>query len=419
MASKSKTIRRNMQHLQHNGVKPLAVIGNRSARADYWRIKNCIWIALHNQKYDIRIEYKIPEISTRIEAYKCKSYYKQLKRIYNLLLRYAKNSNSLKTDMIGHSGHLEDCDVVLFRCNQVVELDEYHHFNSLRGKVLDLYPSNLPLAFNLKAYQKKCTGANINVVSIWNDVLRDFLPWIVGINPTVRIDVSAISNSIFYLSATDVLNCVMASDAKIKFFKRKKGRISCGKYLDSVSRNVDEEKNIIYKYLLDKYKKVWWGYPSGAHAKLSGYQNSKAYSNLKEIYSALEIQKKKVKIGKSLLSKCDIYIPGEKRIVELDEVRHFTEPRATALKNYPKKLKIAFDKDEYSDFCSQINLKDNDPPNRDEQRAWFDTLRDFLPLSSGEYKPVIRMPLFETKKTNLPLDKRSIITRLENGLKIV
>ena len=46
------------------------------------------------------------------------------------------------------------------------------------------------------------------------------------------------------------------------------------------------------------------------------------------------------------------------------------------------------------------------------------TLRDFLPLNDGKYKPVIRIPLFETKRTDLRLDEEAIIKRLENGLQI-
>ena len=162
-----------------------------------WLIKNNIWIALYRQGYDIRVEYKIPEISTRIADYEGKPYFKHLKRIYDFLSPYDNSKNFLKTGKIGNSGHLEDCDIFLGRSNQVVELDEKQHFNSLRGEVLDMYPSDLPLAFNRKEYRGKCgkkaIGKNGKVVSIWNDVLRDFLPWIAGINPTARIDVTAIS----------------------------------------------------------------------------------------------------------------------------------------------------------------------------------------------------------------------------------
>jgi hypothetical protein len=388
-----------------------------------WLVKNNIWIALYRLGYDIRVEYKIPEISTRIADYESKPYFKHLKRIYDYLSPYDNSKNFLKTVRIGNSGHLEDCDIFLGRSNQVVELDEKQHFNSLRGEVLDMYPSDLPLAYNRKEYRRKCRkkaiGKNEKVVSIWNDVLRDFLPWIAGINPTVRIDVTAISTAVTDIPAHAVLDCIKASDKAIEFYKEKKGEISSLKYKDSLSRNVDEEKNVIYLYLLDNYEKVFWGYPSGQFANLSQYNKKEIYPYLKIIYAALENYRgRKIKIGKKELANCDIYIPGEQRIVELDEVRHFTELRAVALNNFPKELTIAFDKDEYADCCNRIKMKDDDPPYRDEQRAWYDTLRDFFPLSDGKYKPVIRIPLFETKKSALRLDKEAIIQRLEKGLRI-
>jgi len=388
-----------------------------------WLIKNNIWIALYRQGYDISVEYKIPEISTRPEDYKDKPYYNHLKRIHDFLSRYDNSINFLKTGRIGHSGHLEDCDIFLRRYNQVVELDEKHHFNSLRGEVLGMYPSDLPLAFNRKAYQEKCgkkaMAKSKNIVSIWNDVLRDFLPWTAGINPTARIDVTAISSSVKDLSAREVINYIKASDKSIEFYQEKKGAISSLKYKDYLSLNVDEEKNFIYKYLLDHYEKVFWGYPSRQFADLSAYDKKGIYPFLKKIYTMLENHRsRKIKIGNKKLANCDIYIHGEKRIVELDEVRHFTELRAVALENYPKELAIAFNKEEYTDYCYQIKSKDADPPYRDEQRAWYDTLRDFLPLSDVTYKPVIRIPLFETKKTDLRLHGEAIIQRLSNGLQI-
>jgi hypothetical protein len=399
---------------------------NKEIKNDAWLIKNNIWIALYRQGYDIRVEYKIPEISTRIADYDGKPYFKYLKRIYDFLSPYDKSKNFLKTGRIGHSGHLEDCDIFLGRSNQVVELDEKQHFNSLRGEVLDLYPTDMPLAFNRKEYRGKCgkkaIGKNENIVSIWNDVLRDFLPWIAGINPTARIDVTAISTSVTDMPARAVLDYIRASDRAIEFYEEKKGVISSLQYKDSLSRNVDEEKNVIYRYLLDRYEKVFWGYPSGQFVNINEYATRKEiYPCLKKIYVALENHRNgKIIIGRKKLANCDIYIPEEHVIVELDEVRHFTELRAVSLKYYPKELTIAFNKEEYFDFCNQIKAKDDDAkkPYRDEQRAWFDVLRDFLPLIDGKYKPVIRIPLFETKRTGLRLDKEAIIQRLENGLRI-
>lgn len=35
------------------------------------------------------------------------------------------------------------------------------------------------------------------------------------------------------------------------------------------------------------------------------------------------------------------------------------------------------------DLCKKINAKDNDPPYRDEQRAWYDTIKGFLHSIKG------------------------------------
>jgi hypothetical protein len=40
---------------------------------------------------------------------------------------------------------------------------------------------------------------------------------------------------------------------------------------------------------------------------------------------------------------------------------------------------LGFDKRKWIELCDQINAHDNYPLFRDEQRAWYDTLRDFLP----------------------------------------
>ena len=42
------------------------------------------------------------------------------------------------------------------------------------------------------------------------------------------------------------------------------------------------------------------------------------------------------------------------------------------------------------ELFEKLNKKDNDPPFRDEQRAWYDTLRDFAPIFLG-IKPTIRL----------------------------
>ena len=83
------------------------------------------------------------------------------------------------------------------------------------------------------------------------------------------------------------------------------------------------------------------------------------------------------------LPRVDFFIPDQKLIVEFDESQHFTEPRAIALGLYPNKDDFGFSLEKWSNLCRDLDKRDNDPPYRDEQRAWYDTLRDFVPLFWG------------------------------------
>ena len=79
----------------------------------------------------------------------------------------------------------------------------------------------------------------------------------------------------------------------------------------------------------------------------------------------------------------DFFVRDRKLIVEFDESQHFTEPRGLALAHYPADLPVAFPVERWSGLCLALKKRDNDPPYRDEARAWFDTLRDFAPRFLG------------------------------------
>lgn len=90
------------------------------------------------------------------------------------------------------------------------------------------------------------------------------------------------------------------------------------------------------------------------------------------------------------LPPCDYFVPEPGLIVEFDESQHFTTPRSIALESYPSTLPLGFDRDRWRALCRQIGARDTDPPYRDEQRAWYDTLRDFAPASLG-LQPTVRL----------------------------
>ena len=87
---------------------------------------------------------------------------------------------------------------------------------------------------------------------------------------------------------------------------------------------------------------------------------------------------------------CDYFIAAPPFIVEFDESQHFSRPRLVALANYPQQINVGFSISRWQDLCREINAADDTPIDRDERRAWYDTLRDLLPLTYG-FRPTVRL----------------------------
>jgi hypothetical protein len=121
----------------------------------------------------------------------------------------------------------------------------------------------------------------------------------------------------------------------------------------------------------------------------------------------------------------DFFVPNPGFIVEFDESQHFTELRRVALELYPESLRLGYDRRRWIMLCDQIHQKDNDPPYRDEQRAWYDTLRDFLPtmrnLSSTIRAPTVRLFARDLVWCNLnpnrPSDVKQFQSVIESNMK--
>ena len=90
------------------------------------------------------------------------------------------------------------------------------------------------------------------------------------------------------------------------------------------------------------------------------------------------------------MSPCDFWVPAPGFIVEFDESQHFTSPRKLVFSAYPDNHPIGFSRDRWIALCEKHNARDNDPPYRDEQRAWYDTLRDLIPTLEG-LQPTVRI----------------------------
>ncbi len=92
----------------------------------------------------------------------------------------------------------------------------------------------------------------------------------------------------------------------------------------------------------------------------------------------------------NLKLKFDYYIPSLNIAVEFDEKQHFTNLRAKSLKSYPSGIKLGFNKQKWIKLCEEIDEHDDDPIYRDEQRAFYDSLRDIY-FFKNYLKPVIRI----------------------------
>lgn len=120
-------------------------------------------------------------------------------------------------------------------------------------------------------------------------------------------------------------------------------------------------------------------------------QRSPYYSSLKDIYSSLQNKRGNKDFVKSKnLPNVDFYVVDHEFILEFDESQHFTPCRKLALEKYPEELKLGFDRPRWIKLCDELKKRDNDPIYRDEQRAWYDTLRDFAP-SILKSRPTVRL----------------------------
>ncbi len=79
----------------------------------------------------------------------------------------------------------------------------------------------------------------------------------------------------------------------------------------------------------------------------------------------------------------DFFIPSHNLIIEYDERQHFTISRAIALESYPSNIDLAFDRTAWVSYCKAIRATDPTPYYRDEQRAFYDSLRDILASRHG------------------------------------
>jgi len=172
-----------------------------------------------------------------------------------------------------------------------------------------------------------------------------------------------------------------------------------------------ECKKAIEGMLKEIYGNVESNHKFEVSTNLEDYKDFPFYQKLKEIL--LELRKYrgyKEFVKAPTLPRCDFFVPNPGFIVEFDESQHFTLPRKISLQNYPQNPKLGFSLMKWIALCEKINAKDNDPPFRDEQRAWYDTLRDFLPELKG-FEPAVRLYSKEIRWCSLNPEKPENIAK--------
>ncbi len=138
------------------------------------------------------------------------------------------------------------------------------------------------------------------------------------------------------------------------------------------------------------YGEVYQHHRIDLGTKPEDYSSQPLQSSLSSIYSALENHRGFKDFVKRQYVIVDFFIPDPGFIVECDESQHFTLPRKISLERYPDEKKVGYMKEQWITRCGELNRHDNDPPSRDEARAWYDTLRDFLPEIKG-FLPTVRL----------------------------
>jgi len=166
-------------------------------------------------------------------------------------------------------------------------------------------------------------------------------------------------------------------------------------------------KDTIGRMLEKIYGDVFRNYKINTGTIPESFSNSPSYKALKEIYQDLQSYRGHEHfVGVKTLPHCDFFMPDPGFVLEFDESQHFTKPREITLRKYPSYLKLGYDRYKWIDRCASLKKKDNDPPFRDEQRAWYDTLRDSLPVLIG-LNPTVRLFAGERKWCEMDPEKEA------------
>jgi hypothetical protein len=120
------------------------------------------------------------------------------------------------------------------------------------------------------------------------------------------------------------------------------------------------------------------------------YEDTNVGETLRKVFVRLQnLRDHRDFVKSAQVPRCDFYISDPPFILEFDESQHFTRARLVSLSGYPADFDAGFSLTQWKDLCRLIDARDDDPPDRDERRAWYDTLRDMVPTLHG-FKPTAR-----------------------------
>lgn len=147
----------------------------------------------------------------------------------------------------------------------------------------------------------------------------------------------------------------------------------------------------VFELLSEIFGEVYENYNLNFPTKLVDLQPNKYSNSLQKILHELQSHRGHENFVRAKkLSPVDFFIKNPGFILELDESQHFTKLRAISLNNYPDSIMLKYSKSKWVGLSDSLNKKDNLPPFRDEQRAWYDTLRDFAPFYL-DLQPTVRL----------------------------
>jgi len=178
-------------------------------------------------------------------------------------------------------------------------------------------------------------------------------------------------------------------------------------------------KQRVYELLSAIYGECQTNHQFPWSARPDDYANTAIGTTLERIRTTLgDLRGHRDFIKSAQMPPCDYFVADPPFIVEFDENQHFSRSRLVTLTNYPATVTVGFSISRWQELCRKIGAVDDTPIDRDERRAWYDTLRDLVPIIHS-FKPTVRLYAEEYPWCSLgaasPSGLSSFRARIETG----